>query len=195
LIRTKGKNEIMKNEIMKNENNVIEMKTKKEQMMETKKVKFEDIKTPTTVEEFRTNLKRYYLNYGKDSIFVMDGDDSFGIPYSKISSFDDIYKLTKTGFGFGGGSPTIIPLALCGVDWYDGTSVGFWSDPNSDIKVFNRLKGGYQKMTELPLNVARLDDQFYRGFFSKSLGEFSGYDADCGWVEGIGEKFRSTFSQ
>ena len=81
--------------------------------MKTKKVKFEDIKTPTTVEEFRTNLKRYYVNFqGNDELYVKVGDDSFGIPYSKISSFDDIYKLTKTGFGYGQvpTSPSIVPL-------------------------------------------------------------------------------------
>jgi hypothetical protein len=177
---------------MMSNNNVIEMNTKKETIMDTERVKFEDIKTPTTVEEFRTNLKRYYLNYGKDAIFVMDGDDSFGIPYSKISSFDDIYKLTKTGFDYCiGGSPSIIPLALYGENTLDefmdrtgqySSCDGFWSDPNSDIKVFNGLKMSHKKVMKLNLRWFTLDNKIYRGFYSKSLGEFSGYDANCVWV-------------
>jgi len=166
--------------------------TKEENIMNTKKVKFEDIKTPTTVEEFRANLKRYYVSFqGKDAIYVKVGDDSFPIPYSKISSFDDIYKLTKTGFGFGGSSPRIIPLAL-----YDSNSLdefmdrtgqysscdGFWSDPNSDIKVFNRLKINPKKWMKLMDKVGwvTLDNQIFREFYTKSLGEFSDYVVETG---------------
>ena len=163
--------------------------TKEENIMNTKKMKFEDIKTPTTVEEFRANLKRYYVSFqGQDAIYVKVGDGSFPIPYSKISSFDDIYKLTKTGFGYGPIiSPEIVPVAL-----YDSNSFyefidrtgqyhyfdGFWSDPNSDIKVFNRLKINPKKWMELmdKLGWVTLDNKIYREFYTKSLGEFSGYE-------------------
>ena len=186
------------------ENNVIEMNTKKETIMDTEKVKFEDIKTPTTVEEFRANLKRYYVSLGQDAIYVKVGDDSFGIPYSKISSFDDIYKLTKTGFEFGGGSPSILPIALYGMnslrEFMDRTGQcfscnGFWSDPNSDIKVLeiNQVKRSIKLMKKV--GWVTLDNQIYREFYAKSLGEFSGYDADGVWVERMGEKYMSSLCQ
>jgi len=150
-------------------------------------VRFEDIETPTTVEEFRKNLKRYYVSFqGQDALYVKAGDDSFPIPYSKISSLDDLYGLTKTGFGYGGGSPSIVPLAL-----YDSNSLyafmdrtgqysscdGFWSDPNSDIKVFNRLKINPKKWMKMmeKLVWVTLDNQIYREFYTKSLGRFSDY--------------------
>ena len=35
-------------------------------------IKFEDIKTPTTVEEFRENLKKYVCDYGDGNIYVQE---------------------------------------------------------------------------------------------------------------------------
>ena len=35
-----------------------------------KKIKLKDIETPSTVEEFRNNLKRFYARMGHDSLYV-----------------------------------------------------------------------------------------------------------------------------
>ena len=60
-------------------------------------VKFDEIKTPTTVEEFRENLHRYYMPYGSDALYVNANDTCRGVPLKDISSFGDIYTLTKSG--------------------------------------------------------------------------------------------------
>ena len=64
-----------------------------------------DIQTPTTVEEFRENLVKYYVTLdfsltevegrGDPRLVVMRHSE---IPIKDISSLSDIYKITETGF-------------------------------------------------------------------------------------------------
>ena len=76
-----------------------------------KKVKLSEIRRPETVEEFQANLKRFYYPFGNDSLYVKPKDGSaFGIKYSDIEHFNDIYRLTESGMQFDWTSPSIIPL-------------------------------------------------------------------------------------
>ena len=165
------------------ENNVIEMNTKKETIMDTEKVKFEDIKTPTTVEEFRANLKRYYVSLGQDAIYVKVGDDSFGIPYSKISSFDDIYKLTKTGFGYGQvpTSPSIVRRVDFSRSMFDkfveknGMSLMYYRFfMSGKVKIYTNQDSFLSKSKNH--QWYSLDNQVMREFYFTTLGQFSGYN-------------------
>ena len=58
-----------------------------------KKVKFQDIETPTTVEGFRENLRKYYscLPMGSNNLYVMESD---GIPIDDLNGLDDLYKIS-----------------------------------------------------------------------------------------------------
>jgi hypothetical protein len=59
-------------------------------------LKIEDIKTPTTIEEFRDNLKKYCLGY-KESVFIYNKKNrkKFSININKISKISDVFKFIK----------------------------------------------------------------------------------------------------
>lgn len=58
--------------------------------------KIEDIRTPTSPEEFRQSLKKYCLGY-KDSIFIYNkiNNTKVSVDINKISKMSDIFKLIK----------------------------------------------------------------------------------------------------
>ena len=65
-----------------------------------KNIKFDDIKTPTTVEEFRTNLKTYYVCVGDDNwenrnkLYSQYHLDGWNI--DSLDSLSDLYRLEMT---------------------------------------------------------------------------------------------------
>ena len=134
------------------------------------------IKTPTTVEEFHANLKKYFFGCGDDALYVKPKDDiAIGVPYKDLTSLDDLYKIT------GSFAPFITPL----IDFDMGevkehmdktgqvfSSNGFFTD---DYPVYD--KGDDYKVqyeVENPQWFA-IDNQILCEFFVKVLGEFSGY--------------------
>ena len=58
-----------------------------------KQIKYNDIKTPTNVDEFRENLKKYFVCIGKDREYLMTRGRTHDIPVNTISSFDNLYEL------------------------------------------------------------------------------------------------------
>ena len=96
------------------------------------------IKTPTNVDEFRQNLIKYYCisskeyiegcksyrDYPMEKINLLTSGEYEDIPITKISSFDDIYRLTKSGFHGDGSSPCITPMV------YMKTDIGKWMRNN-----------------------------------------------------------------
>ena len=138
------------------------------------------IKTPTSVEEFRENLQKYYVCNelkGKPHLCIQ----SKYIPIDEISSFNDIYTLTKSGFGDGGDglSPSLSPMITMKKDirdWMDETSQTFsfkgyfyveenytlWDNKNEFIS------NGKPKWFQL-------DNQMIRDFYHITLGKFCGY--------------------
>lgn len=145
-------------------------------------VNLSEVETPTTVEEFRENLRRFFLkDGGSDNLMVM-GRDS--IPIESISSFSDIYSMTGTGFGGDGSSPSITPSVDFSMDTVREfmsktgqvfSCVGFFEDEdNLDLYDVSEDQVGY--ITSFRnTKWYSLDNQIIREFFSKVLGEFSGY--------------------
>jgi hypothetical protein len=145
-------------------------------------VNLSEVETPTTVEEFRENLRRFFLkDGGSDNLMVM-GRDS--IPIESISSFSDIYSMTGTGFGGDGSSPSITPSVDFSMDTVREfmsktgqvfSCVGFFEDEdNFDLYDVSEDQVGYITSSR-NTKWYSLDNQIIREFFSKVLGEFSGY--------------------
>ena len=167
------------------------MKTniKKKTITKTNTIKFSDIKTPKTVEEFRENLRKYYVGVfgGKyDHLMVMGERDT---PVKDISSFSDIYKITGTGFSGTGKSPSITPQisisdgAVQNFMMKSGQYLsfnGFFDDETNDYSIWENQKS---YLDESP-NVCwyTLDNQIVRDFYAKTLGEFSGYTPLSSWT-------------
>lgn len=145
-------------------------------------VNLSEVETPTTVEEFRENLRRFFMkDGGSDNLMVM-GRDS--IPIESISSFSDIYSMTGTGFGGDGSSPSITPSVDFSMDTVREfmsktgqvfSCVGFFEDEdNFDLYDVSEDQVGYITSSR-NMKWYSLDNQILREFFSKVLGEFSGY--------------------
>ena len=156
-------------------------------------IKLKDIKTPTTTEEFKENLKKYYFGYGASALYVKPEDgDADGISFDLIESLSDVYKKTKSGFGGNGTSPSILPMItketfdylmkiVCN-NMFDKTlsneelqkKIG-----NIDVYEFSDKKRS--EYFDMDMCWVKLDNQVMRGFFAKTLGTFSGYSVDGSW--------------
>ena len=140
------------------------------------------IKTPKTVEEFRQNLNKYFYGCGKNALYVKPANGvARAIPIASISSLNDIYRLTGSGFGGDGSSPCIIPLINFDMDevadYMDANELYFdaWGFFGDDYKVYNKEKSSkVQRKVKNPQWFS-LDNQILREFYEKVLGEFAGY--------------------
>ena len=166
-------------------------------------VKWTDIKTPQTVEEFRQNLAKYFFCVGnkegalKEKLYVSPVNSYADfISIDEISSTSDIYKLTQSGFGGDGTSPSITPLIEFEWDGKGGVTEfmkltnqyfranGYWSHPESEFTIWDGTQLTHEEMTSLPqLKWYTLDNQLIREFYMKTLGEFSGYVPNPEWFE------------
>ena len=147
-----------------------------------KKVKLSEIKRPETVEEFRTNLKRFYHPFGSDSLYVKTQDaPATGIKYSEIESFSDIYELTGGGMNGDWTSPSIIPLVASDIFTYlqNPAEQEVFDTNNSshdDVVNFGIEKGLNQfPSLDKEFQWVTLDNQIYREIYGQTLGKFSGY--------------------
>jgi len=155
-------------------------------------VKLSDVKTPTTVEEFRENLSRFFLkDGGTNNLMGMGG---ISIPIDTISSFDDIYSITGTGFSGDGSSPSITPTVDFSMDdvkdFMDRTGqvmtfTGFFENEDNFTLYDNQMD-----FVQDGENVKfyTLDNQIIREFYSKILGDFSGYRGSA-WVDDTRSKY------
>ena len=140
------------------------------------------IKTPKTVEEFRQNLNKYFYGCGKNALYVKPANGvARAIPIASISSLNDIYRLTGSGFGGDGSSPCITPLINFDMDevadYMDANELycdawGFFGD---DYKVYNKEKSFKVQHKVKNPKWFSLDNQILREFYVKVLGEFAGY--------------------
>ena len=147
-----------------------------------------DIETPKTVEEFRKNLKRFFITSEKYGLHVMRGsttlevlqgqkgdESTLYIPLDEISSFSDIYRLTKTGFYGDGRSPNIVPIShhheLPKFIHDNDISLVKMTEVSNEDEIDDML----ERPLEYPLSWYSLDNQILRILYSKILGEFSGY--------------------
>ena len=153
-----------------------------------KKVKLSEIKTPTTVEEFRDNLKKYFAGIGEDALYVQE--TNMGIKYEDINSFDDIYKATGMGFGNGiiGQSPSICPLIEYDTkqifaQWKSNTeefrkdnSNWLWFHDDYEVYESRGFEIDYAILTKMKNPMwFTLDNKVLREFYMHVLGEYAGY--------------------
>jgi hypothetical protein len=130
---------------------------------------------PKTVEQFRENLKKYYVCSG-DSLMIKTtrGKDYF-ISINDINSFSDIYQLTETGFFYrgkniNGNQPMITPMVEFDINFWEGWS--FWYD-EENYKLWID-KNQFFKECYKPIWFS-LDNTVLREFYCITLGEFCGY--------------------
>ena len=159
-------------------------------------IKLSDIKTPTTVEEFRENLSRFFVkDGGTNNLMVMGIPNS--IPIEEISSLDDIYTITGTGFGGDGSSPSITPTVDFSMD-----DVKDFMDRTGQVMTCNGFFENednftlYDDQSEFVQNEDNvkfytLDNQILRGFYTRVLGDFSGYQGRE-WVGDTRSKYISS---
>ena len=158
------------------------------------------IKTPTSVDEFRENLRKYYLtipnptkgvDYGKTRDLPMGRNDypidcysvnvkeTGGLMIKDISSFKDIYDNTETGFGGDGTSPSICPLLTFNKDVGEylndknqWTSDGYFED-ESNYKIWTNDEDNF--LSNGDCKWFKLDNQWLREYYMMTLGKYSGY--------------------
>ena len=139
-------------------------------------VLFGDIKTPTTVEGFRENLRKYYSQYGEDftELYVKEvhcGYNIVEVLIDELDSLSDLYKFHPR--------PNISPFVVWKMKdvkkFMDETGQfnscdGFWDDESRFTIYTNRED--YHKSRS---SWVTIDNQVMREFYIKTLGEFSGY--------------------
>ena len=134
-----------------------------------KQVTWDSVKTPNTVEQFKENLKKYFMTVtcpkGNTSLVTQQE----WVDLRKFTNMDDIYKLTKTGWCGSGESFKITPLFE---SLYDGGRI-FESITSDNSKLIKELE-----KESFTFMWVRMDNQIYRELFVKILGEFSGYMDD-----------------
>jgi hypothetical protein len=124
--------------------------------MKNNKIKFSEIKTPKTIDEFRENLRKYYVTSFNGNFLVEKKNE---ISIDEILSLGDLYKLSRNSGFFG--TPTIIPMV----------DLSFTGESN-DYSIY---KNKSEFMNSGKSAWVGIDNQIYREFYVKTLGKFSGY--------------------
>ncbi len=139
------------------------------------------ITIPSTIQEFRDNLRKYFGGVPTDDgdwLLDVRSDSTTGnkmVPISKLEKLGDLYELTGTGFGGAGGSPMIVPLCEPLKDTQEfreetGQIMGVWgyfADPDN-FTLHENYDGWNPAWVEL-------DSKLWRECLGLLLGEFSGY--------------------
>ena len=149
-----------------------------------KTIKYEDIKTPSTLEEFRNNLKKYFVCYGLDRELLMVRGQKHNIKVDEITSFSDLYK-----WGVQMITPTI-SFDVSKITTDETITNMFQRDFSSvlnDEKRFpiyemNSSDDVMKYIKTKDPKFVKMDNQILRCFFQKTLGDFSGYGSNLGWV-------------
>ena len=143
------------------------------------------ITPPKTIEEFRENLKKYYLCVEDSEGEVYLELCEKMIPIDKIQSLYNLYnhceKEMKGGYyknEFGNTSPSLTPLISIKKELGDYmketnqsfSSYGFFFDEDN----FTLYKDKEDMITE-DMKWWKIDNQWLREFFMITMGEFSGY--------------------
>ena len=165
-------------------------KERKIMIKKLKQINFESIKTPTTVEEFRVNLRKYYVcmnNWSgkRDRLMTFQSmsnavDYEHGHDINKLNSLSDLYELEGT-FSTPQIAPTIVFNTRSLTDKEIVSNMmtrdfSFVMSDKSRFKIFeiNDYKDQSLYMNE-DANWYTIDNQILRSFYAKTLGEFSGY--------------------
>ena len=148
-----------------------------------KQIKYNDIKTPTTVEEFRENLKKYFICTGDDwsnrnTLMVMGSD----VKINELNSLEDLYK----GWDARPYKPSIAPYVdfdMKSITELETIENMFSRNFESVMKDESRFKiydidtnlNHSEFMSKVDCMWYGIDNQIFRQFYIKTLGDFSGY--------------------
>lgn len=136
-----------------------------------KQVSWTSIEEPQTVEKFRENLKKYFmtvLDPKTKTTYLVTRE--MHIDIERISKMDDIYEITKTGW-CGSGRPFHIS-PLFETSFMDGERC-FETITTNYPQIIDELK-----RVKFVLKWVGMDNQIYRKYFVKTLGNFSGYSSE-----------------
>jgi len=140
-----------------------------------KTIKYEDIKTATTVDEFRENLRKYFVT-ANDTNELVCGDYKVA-HINDLNSMSDLYDL-----GISHITPTIKlnvkditqPEIIKNMLSRDFTSV-LQDDSRFPIYEIESDEDGSEYVEKHDPMFYSLDNQILRSFYIKTLGDFSGY--------------------
>ena len=126
------------------------------------------IKTPTSVEEFRNNLKKYFVYFG-DKVYLQNGESP---EISKINSLTDLYDYSK-------GTPMVTVKVNLLKDLKEflvetnqlRSFYGYFEDENN-FEIIDNQNDYIQNYNPVWIGI---DNKLYREFFCLTLGKFSGY--------------------
>ena len=146
-----------------------------------KQIKYEDIKTPKTVEEFRENLKKYFICTGNDwstrnELMVQD---NYRILINELNSLSDLYNKCL-------GVPCVVPYVDFDMNSINTEEILSMTDSSnfedvmkdeSRFKIYdiNSRESQSDFMSKSNAIWSGIDNQIYRQFYIKTLGDFSGY--------------------
>jgi len=148
-----------------------------------KTINWKNIYTPTSVEGFRINLKKYFVCIGKDREMLMTRGEETAINVDEIDSFADLYKQ---------GVQKITPTIQLNVNRITEDEVLI----NMGSRDFSSVLSDKDRFPIYEMNSAEdtmkfiqtknpcwysMDNQILRAFYYKTLGDFSGYSSDMGW--------------
>lgn len=132
------------------------------------------IKTPTTLKEFRENLKKYYWSMGGEGLYVQQHHSP--VKYDKIKSLSDLYEIVRKRGDSTMVTPWICPKVNLKKDVMEFmketdqvfSSQGYFQNEDHFEIVEDQFKQKDPKWVGI-------DNQIYREFYMMTLGEFSGY--------------------
>jgi len=145
-----------------------------------KTIKYEDIKTATTVAEFRENLKKYFLtnaDTANNAELVVRSNDKQTIEIDKLNTLSDLFNLGVTH---------IVPTIAINTDQITQQEIiknmftrDFSSVLNDDsrfpIYEMNNQEDRQDYLNNHNPMFCSLDNQILRSFYVKTFGKFSGY--------------------
>ena len=135
-----------------------------------------NIKTPQTVEEFRTNLKKYFVCIGEndDELYVQNCD-VYSINLNELNSFDDLYQRSNHF------NPMISPKVNPKKDFKEFMNEtnqifsmnGYFMDENN----YEIIEDRRTFLSDYDPKWVGMDNQIYREFYCLTMGSFSGYSS------------------
>ena len=133
------------------------------------------IKTPQTIEEFKTNLKKYYWSMGDEGLYVQQ--HSYGIKYDELNSLQDLYGIVNSKENPYGVTPWICPKVELKKDIEEYmketnqylSCKGLFENEEHFVLIDNQFEQKNPKWVGI-------DNQIWREFFYLTLGKFSGYE-------------------
>lgn len=136
------------------------------------------IKTPQTVEEFRNNLKKYFvcIDFGNndDVLYVQNCDTNY-INVNELNSLNDLYERCNTHQFNPMISPKVNPKKDFKEFMKETNQIfslnGYFDDENN----YEIIEETETFLSDYDPRWVGLDNKIYREFYYLTLGEFSGY--------------------